>query len=143
MSKDAYAEIQIQERLLSNALNEFNAAFATYQSAPDNNEFMNQLKDKTKQLSDQIVSYNNTITRFIEAANKDSIPNNNVYASLISRQKANAELRNELDLKLKEIYGGDGTIQGDFKYKYDNTAYASIMWSVLATSLIYYVFVKL
>ena len=67
----------------------------------------------------------------------------NNYNTLLKEYADLMNLRSNLDLKLKEIYSQEGTVQGEFKTNYDSTVYASIMWSVLATSLIYYVFVKL
>lgn len=82
----------------------------------------------------------NTVNEIIQAIATQN-PNN--YSEIVNTYKKNLHLRNELDLKLKEIYEEDGTTQRNLKIDYDSTVYASIAWSVLATSLIYYVFVKL
>jgi len=47
-------------------------------------------------------------------------------------------MRSALDAKTNKLYNPD--------YKmtyYNSTQYASILWAVLATSMIYYIFVKL
>jgi hypothetical protein len=53
------------------------------------------------------------------------------------------KLRNELDIKLKEINRSQDSVYSMYKAKYDSTMYSSIIWTILATSLIYYIFVKL
>lgn len=53
------------------------------------------------------------------------------------------KLRNELDIKMANLNGLPGTPYAQYKASHDSTVYASIVWSVLATSLIYYVFVHL
>jgi hypothetical protein len=58
--------------------------------------------------------------------------NNNVLA-----------LRQELDEKMKELNNSQSSIQAEDKYRYDVTIYAGILWTVLATSTIYYVFSRL
>ncbi len=55
----------------------------------------------------------------------------------------NSKLRNELDLKMKEILKTDDSFVNQSKLHYDSTMYASIGWTILATSLLYYVFRKL
>ena len=51
--------------------------------------------------------------------------------------------RNELDIKMKEINRSEDSVYSMYKAKYDSTMYSSITWTILATSLIYYIFVKL
>lgn len=51
--------------------------------------------------------------------------------------------RNELDIKMKEINRSQDSVYSMYKAKYDSTMYSSIIWTILATSLIYYIFVKL
>jgi len=53
------------------------------------------------------------------------------------------KLRNELDIKMADLNRLPGTPSAQYKASHDSTVYASIVWSVLATSLIYYVFVHL
>jgi len=51
-------------------------------------------------------------------------------------------LRQELDAKLKELYGTEDSIFQEEKMVYDANVYAGLLWTVLATSIIYYVFTK-
>jgi len=52
-------------------------------------------------------------------------------------------LRSELDQKLKELYNTQDSIYSEYQYQYDTSIYTTIMWTVLTTSIIYFVFIKL
>ena len=53
-------------------------------------------------------------------------------------------LRNDLDQKMQEIQKkGKSGYQYDNKIRIDSTIYSSLAWTVLATSLLYYVFVNM
>ncbi len=68
---------------------------------------------------------------------------NTDYDSIMGNNIEIKKLRNELDLKLKDL---NKTHDSRFKNYEDNYNYELMMnitWSILATSIIYYVFVKL
>jgi hypothetical protein len=52
-------------------------------------------------------------------------------------------LRNELDSKLMELYNTDNTLYSDYKHTYDLTIYTGIIWTILATTGLYFIFAKL
>ena len=52
-------------------------------------------------------------------------------------------LRRDLDAKLKELNGNTDTISYEYKNRFDSTIYSGLMVTVLATSMLYYVFTKL
>ena len=52
-------------------------------------------------------------------------------------------LRNELDEKLRELYYTDNSILSDDKYKLDTTVYTGVLWTILATATVYFLFVDL
>lgn len=52
-------------------------------------------------------------------------------------------LRNELDAKLMEIYSTEGSITSDIMKSYDATIYVGLLWTILATTGLYFVFTKL
>ncbi len=68
---------------------------------------------------------------------------NTKHQELLDKYSNNLNLRNELDLKMKEILKTDDSFVNQSKLHYDSTMYASIGWTILATSLLYYVFRKL
>jgi len=51
--------------------------------------------------------------------------------------------RSSLDNELLNLYNIQGTIPDIYKKQVDSSLYAGILWTVLATSLVYYVFIKL
>ena len=53
------------------------------------------------------------------------------------------KLRAELDQKLQELYYTNNSLSSEHKVSYDTTMYTGILWTILATSVLYYVFVKL
>ena len=68
----------------------------------------------------------------------------NVDLSKLTTQHGNIiQQRNQLDIKLKEINKSQDSAYSMYKAKYDSTMYSSIIWTILATALIYYIFVKL
>ncbi len=68
---------------------------------------------------------------------------NTAHNDILNKYSDNLNLRNELDLKMKEILKTDDSFVNQSKLHYDSTMYASIGWTILATSLLYYVFRKL
>lgn len=55
----------------------------------------------------------------------------------------NLQIRQELDEKVKSILGLPNSYHIESKMHMDSTIYANIMWSILATSLIYFILVKM
>jgi hypothetical protein len=53
------------------------------------------------------------------------------------------KLRSELDIKMKELYNIDGNLQNDYMLQYDSVMYTGILFSILATTLLYYTFTKI
>ena len=71
----------------------------------------------------QIRKYDNTGT-FNEDHSNDNIVQNTEY----------------INAKTRELYQMDGTMVDSYKSQYNQTMIAGAMWTVLATSLVYYVF---
>lgn len=92
---------------------------------------------------DAISKLNNAIN-IINSANSATITlSNKTIDEIKQKYSDNLNLRNELDLKMKEILKTDDSFVNQSKLHYDSTMYASIGWTILATSLLYYVFRKL
>jgi len=51
--------------------------------------------------------------------------------------------RSDLDLKLQQLYNIDNSIPNLYQSQLDSTVYSGVLWTILATTLIYYVFIKL
>jgi len=53
------------------------------------------------------------------------------------------KLRSDLDAKMKELYSTNDSLQAEYKTSFDSTILAGLLWTVLATSTVYFVFTKL
>ena len=53
------------------------------------------------------------------------------------------KLRGELDSKMRELYATPDSRIYEYKQSYDSTIYAGILWTILATTGLYFVFTKL
>lgn len=134
---------------------------STYQSSMNSNNYQNNMRknictSSEKQINKSDVDTAQTAVKI--AANAlaraiNSINNGNTsftmatfnqnHQALLNNYSNNLNLRNELDLKMKEILKNDYAFVNQSKLHYDSTMYASIGWTILATSLLYYVFRKL
>jgi uncharacterized coiled-coil DUF342 family protein len=94
-------------------------------------------KPDPRQLLQQIEDLQSSITSIIQT--------NKVNGSL---QMTNAsyddvvKLRNELDGKLQELYQTNNSIPQIYQQDADSTAYMVILWTILASSLLYYIITK-
>lgn len=62
------------------------------------------------------------------------------FNSIINQHENNKKKQNELDFKMRELYEEE---KSDTKILYDNSVFLTMTYTVLATSLLYYLFVKL
>lgn len=53
------------------------------------------------------------------------------------------QLRAELDMKLRELYKMNASVGNAYKTYVDTTVYTNVLWTVLATSVVYFLFLKL
>ena len=59
---------------------------------------------------------------------------------IINQHENNMKKQNELDFKMRKLYEEE---KSDTKILYDNSVFLTMTYTVLATSLLYYLFVKL
>jgi len=104
------------------------------------------LSNQKKHLQQQLNDIKNLIDRFneilVNVKNNNEIPSVN-YKQLIETNNQLKILRSDLDDKLGEIYEYDNSKIVQSRNKLDNTVYSGVLWSILATSLAYFIFVKL
>jgi len=83
--------------------------------------------------------------KLCEAINviSNNIQSDPSYNALLTNYNNLANKRNDLDLKLQDLYNIDNSIPNLYNLQTDSTVYTGILWTVLATTLIYYVFIKL
>ena len=65
------------------------------------------------------------------------------YNNIIKNYNKLLVLRSNIDVKLQELYGMPGSMNDTFIQGYDSTMYLSVIWTVLATSMLYFIFIKL
>lgn len=96
---------------------------------------------KTK-LKTKIEAFNNAVNNFQSPGNSNDY-NPAKVEELLKKYENIINKRNEIDIKMKEINQTDDSHFMDYKGRYDSTQYTNILVTVLATSLIYYIFVKM
>jgi hypothetical protein len=67
----------------------------------------------------------------------------NEYDNVIANSEKIRQLRNELDLKLKDLSKTPDSRFQEYEDNYNYELMMNITWSILATSIIYFVFIKL
>ena len=151
------------EQQLLNDLNEFNAKYARYVACSDNTlNANNKLNCTDIELNKQTVT--DAYERIVASTNgaavsgslyavKNSISDTNDYVTndvadatfndISAKHKNIMQLRGELDEKLKELYVTEDSLAYEQKRMFDGTVYTSLIWTVLATTTLFYVFKKL
>lgn len=97
-----------------------------------------------KNLCQRIADLNNLLKTFntiLNGLKLSDFPDQ--HTDIVSIGKNNVILRRELDLQLQLLYSDDHNIMKDNTLKLDSTIYATVLWSILASSITYYVFMKL
>jgi hypothetical protein len=65
------------------------------------------------------------------------------HGEIMNMYKTNMDLRNELTEKINELYGGNESRYGNSKIYLDSAVYSSVLWTILATTLLFYIFRKM
>jgi hypothetical protein len=65
------------------------------------------------------------------------------YETIKKREADNIKLRREIDLKLREVYNIDGPTLEDGVLPYDASMYSAMLFTILATTGLFYAFTKL
>jgi hypothetical protein len=93
-----------------------------------------------KNITDYKSNINNPHSNFLKYLNTSSTID---YDAIMSNNKKIQDLRNELDLKLKDLNHTPDSRFQTYEDNYNYELMMNITWSILATSIIYYVFAKL
>lgn len=134
------------ENALVTAINEFNTAYYDCLSPLSSNTIKcsdlsakrTALDNAIKNLSDYISNYvSNSNTKIDDATFKSE------HTALKTKANDINNLRAELDMKMQEILKAKEGVPTDYTLERDTAAYSTILWSALATSLLYVIFVKL
>jgi hypothetical protein len=63
------------------------------------------------------------------------------YNEIIKKHQEMVKLRNEMDFKLQQLYNVKNSVPIEMQMETDTTVYATIMWTILATSMVYLIFI--
>ena len=147
------------EQQLLNDLNEFNAKYARYVACSDSilnaNNKLNctniELNQKTVtdaydkigggSASGSLYAVKNSISNANDYVTNDVA--DSVFNDITAKHKNIMQLRGELDAKLKELHVTEDSLAYEQKRIFDGTIYTSLIWTVLATTTLFYVFKKL
>lgn len=113
-----------------------------YLSANQNNK--NAQKPICQRMSDlvQMLTDIDTILKNMNTADvKQKYPDQ--YSSIVQKVNANKQIRTVLEERLREIYASNGSRFENSKLYLDSTVYTTVLWTILATTLLYYCFRKL
>lgn len=120
----------------------YNPQTATYDSAYDENtkSFSSSTCNPTSLNS----SYNTLLSNIsYEQTNASNITTNvTSIDDLKTNQNKNIILRNELDLKLHDLYSIQNSLPDINQISVDSTTYAFLLWTILATSMLFFVFTR-
>jgi DNA-binding transcriptional regulator YhcF (GntR family) len=81
---------------------------------------------------------NAPLTNYISV--EESKKNHN---SIVKTHNEIIPLRKELDAKMNQLMDSENNVHDDYKKKYDNTMYSSLVLSVVLTSSLFFIFKKL
>lgn len=120
---------------LQNAIERFNAAYVIYKNNPNTANKQNLLNAHTY-LNTIINCYENNInpTNTYEEKTFQNLVNN--YSEVVKKRK-------ELDVKMQEVYNIQNSLPVENRLNMDSSVYATVLWSILATSVLFIIFVKL
>jgi hypothetical protein len=137
--------IYSQETKLLSDLTDFNQKYTAYIDCS-----MSNCLTYSQKKSDMEKAYNLVINTDIPNVNS-AMPSGGLtpaqydasFASLVATHDNVLKLRNELDIKMKELNHEERTKYADFKGNFDSAIYSNILVTVLATTILYFTFTKL
>lgn len=120
----------------------YNPQTATYDSSYDPNS--KSFNSSTCNPSSLNSSYNTLLSNIShEQTNASNISTNlTSIDDLKNNQNTNIILRNELDLKLQDLYSIQQSLPDTNQISVDSTTYAFLLWTILATSMLFFVFTR-
>lgn len=154
--KEGYTAMENETRLLDH-LNDFNSKYAAYISCKENGIPTGCiLQNKENELNTAYTTIVQTNNNVLSGGSLYDLSGSIAVSSGVSESVADASfndikakhreimrLRSELDAKLKEVYVTDDSFAQEQQRIFDGTVYTSLLWTVLATSLLFYTFKKL
>jgi hypothetical protein len=145
------------EKDVITTLNNFNSTYAQFIRCSSSSSVVTDKSNCPRELIDPKNAYDDVnaaiqkLTRALAQVNSNTTSTgpitpqkyNETYDKIMRDYGDLTILRADLDLKMKDLERDDESLSQMYKDKTNATVYASTLWTVLASSLIYYVFVKL
>jgi hypothetical protein len=141
----------VEYNRLLKQLNDFNINYAKYvkcNGAPNDltcsqeDRDISKLQTLQRSINADIDTINNIINNKKSTGLKVADYNKN-YSQIINNEEDVKKMRSELDMKMKEVYKIQDTIVNDSSLQYDSVMYTGVLFSILATSILYYTFTNL
>ena len=98
------------------------------------------LSQRVNDLKNILSEFQNILGNLDNADIKSKYPDQ--YNNIMQKYKQNVSMRKILDQKLDNIYSTE-SIYGNSKRFLDSTIYTSVLWTILATTLVFYIFKKM
>jgi hypothetical protein len=114
-----------------------NSYLTSKTNSNDKKEICQQFSDVSQLLTD----YKNILDSINTTTNKNMYTDD--YNLIMTKYNANLVLRNELNGKVNELYSDKGSRLGNSKLYLDSTVYTSVLWTILATTVLFYIFKKM
>jgi hypothetical protein len=105
---------------------------------PNFDASMNKLQNSIQVLDSNLKTYNIQHPKLSSSSYDFDISMNKIMED----HNKLKTVRNQLDLSLKNLYDTQDSTVNIYKNNLDMDAYANIMWTVLASSVIFYIFIK-
>jgi hypothetical protein len=124
-------DLLAKETAVKNAITNYKTAAQNYNSNP------NPTPANLTSLNTSFVTLNSAITALKDAYNSGA-SSTDESASIKAKAFAIDDLRRELDTKMQNVLNKQDAVT-----QYDSTVYTGIMWSILGTSFLYYIFTEM
>jgi cell shape-determining protein MreC len=142
-------DLMAKKTLITNDLNTFNQKYAEYikcnNACPNSVTVSSEYNASVTNLKRDLDAYKALISQ--SGSNQQKLRTNaeynSMYGNVILTESENKRLRSELDAKLKEVYNINGTFTSDGLSQYNSVIYTEILFTILATTLLYFTFTKL
>lgn len=136
------------EKDLISKINQFNDTYYKYIRcySGGSQEYCGTNNKTNKEVTTAATAVNNAVKALEDAYKLSPKNNGEIFESnhkeILEKAKSIDELRRSLDTKMDTIIKSKNT-PNELTQQYDSTVYTGIMWSVLATSVLFYVFTEM
>jgi len=145
-------DIFVLEQTVLTNLNTFNTLYANYVNCTlGKSTTTTTCPSSAVSLESVTAAYNtantsiNTLNSALQSVNSGTAVSqyNSNYNTIMSQYEKMIQTRNEIDAKLRDLNNVNGSSSEFYEKQYISTAYTKILLTVLATTVAYYVFLKL